>query len=43
MRAYNPSRRSASNLLGGLRGLISTLFVGVISTQEPPSSVGFRF
>ena len=37
MGTYNPTSKSTYNLLGGLRGLISTVVIGVISAHEPPS------
>ena len=47
MGTYNHNSKSTSTLLWGLRGLLSTVFIRVISTPEPPSSLreeglGFR-
>ena len=39
MGTYNPNYRYSSNLLRGLKGLISAVIIGVTSTHEPPSSV----
>ena len=41
MGTYNHKSTSTYSLLRGLRGLRSTVIIGVISTPEPPSRVCF--